>query len=168
MKIPVVHIVCWVLCAGAVLAAPVYGQNQTLSVFAESGLDFGMVYAGSPTGVTMDIDDPGAAMFRIVGPRNTRVVVSFILPPYLHQQGGGATVPLAFDGQVAAWAVRKGNSAIEKIRFNPVTGMPNPEKLQPPDDSMMVWLGGSVQIPTNQPAGFYSGTIIITVESPDI
>ncbi len=94
---------------------------------------------------------------------NAFVVISFTLPTTLTniQALPGSTMPIAFNATSAIWR-RSTNSPAGGNVFNPAVG--DVGRLGPPPNfSMFIWLGGTVNpAPTAKP-GIYQGNVVVSL-----
>jgi hypothetical protein len=110
--------------------------------------------AGDP--VTVTHLDPGAAKFRITGPRNRDVLVTFVLPTVL--LSGATPLAITFGGGSAAWA--SADQTTGRTAFDPATGI---VIRMPPTGNAFIWVGASVGPPSVQPGGTYAGSLQLNV-----
>lgn len=127
-------------------------QGQALAVTQVTGLDFGIVLAGSAVQVLHS--EASAAQFDLRGPRGTDVFVSLQLPADL-RNATGQSIAIQFNS--AAWAERDRPDG--RTTFDPVQGA---QLTFPNRGHLHVWLGGLLSPPLRQAAGTYTATITIT------
>jgi hypothetical protein len=144
-------------------------RAQELDIAKERDLNFGMTFSGIQQEIIVSLDDPGTAFFRITGPRNARIYISFVLPAHLINNNGPGTIPITFNNTSAGWN-RNISVPPANNRFDPAMG--TTARIHPggggPVGTSFVWLGGIITIDAQQPGGAYSGTATIIVERIDI
>ncbi len=146
--------------SGAVPAeAVVVTVGMTIATIQD--LTFGSVPKGVATTVA-----PAAAtagQWQITGNPNAFVTIAFTLPTQLTniQALPGSTMPISFGAASALWR-RASNNPAGATAFNPAlgtTGRFGP----PPNPTINIWIGGTVNpAPTAKP-GIYQGTIILSL-----
>jgi hypothetical protein len=122
-----------------------------LTVTGVSNLDFGNVFPGVNS--TVLLTDAGAGHFQIAGVLNAEIDLSFSsLPATL--VSGGNSMPIAYTG---GWntAANPGTATA----FTPSVGLI--ERLDAATGELHVYLGGTLTIAGNQPAGLYQATITL-------
>jgi len=139
--------------------AVVVTTGMTISTMRD--LNFGTVIKGVATTVA-----PAAATageWQVSGSANAFVVISFTLPTTLTniQALPGSTMPIAFNATSAIWRRSTNNPAGGNV-FNPAVG--DVGRLGPPPNfSMFIWLGGTVNpAPTAKP-GIYQGNVVVSL-----
>lgn len=158
-----------VLCAPAVSAqspssavtADAVVVNGGMTITTLRDLAFGSVIKGVAT--TVQPVDPGAGAFQVTGSPNAFASISFTLPAVLTniQALPGSTMPIAFNGTSARWN-RAVNSAAAGTAFDPASGAVG-RFGPPPNPSLYIWLGGTVNpAPTAKP-GIYQGTVVVSL-----
>ncbi len=132
----------------------VYSQNITM--ITENNLNFGDAYMGYSS--TVNHTDAGAAKFRIrqTVKGNPYVSVTFTLPTAL--VNGAYSIPVIFGPSTTAYS--NTDSPAGRINFNP--NSPLVTRLQR-NNYLYIWLGGTINIPTNVITGVYSSTITVTL-----
>ena len=146
--------------AGTVAAdAIVVTTGMTVSTLRD--LDFGSVIKGvattvAPTAVT-------AGEWEVLGSPNAFVAISFTLPTQLTniQALPGSTMPIAFNATSAIWR-RATNSPAGGTTFNPATGAVG-RLGPPPNPSLYIWLGGTVNPALTAKPGIYQGNVIVSL-----
>ena len=162
------------LCAAFLaLPAPLAAQASTavsadavvvttgMTITTLRGLDFGSVVKGAATTVQPTAATAGA--WQVTGSSNAFVIISFTLPAQLTniQALPGSTMPIAFNATSARWN-RANNNAAAGTPFNPATGAVG-RFGPPPNPSMYIWIGGTVNpAPTAKP-GIYQGNVIVSL-----
>jgi hypothetical protein len=153
------------LIAGLVIAAatPTLASAQSASILAQatvqtpltvtgvSNLDFGNVFPG--VNPTVLLTDGGAGHFQIAGVLGAEVDVSFSsLPATL--VSGANNIAIVYTGGWNTAANPAGATA-----FVPSAG--TVQDLDAATGELHVYLGGSLTVPGNQPAGLYQATITL-------
>ena len=146
--------------AGTVAAdAVVVTTGMTVSTLRD--LDFGSVIKGvattvAPTAVT-------AGEWEVLGSPNAFVVISFTLPTQLTniQALPGSTMPIAFNATSAIWR-RATNNPAGGTTFNPAGGAVG-RLGPPPNPSLYIWLGGTVNPALTAKPGIYQGNVIVSL-----
>jgi hypothetical protein len=133
--------------------APLLGQ----SVVGIRDLDFGVVIRGVPTGV-LPSDPIRSGRFYVQYTPSHPVQVRFTLPTQLARVGGGGSLAIRFgstDGMLNSTAPNS----------SPVIFDPNKTRTfnSAVSGDFYLDLGGQVTPTAAQPAGAYSGTIVLTV-----
>jgi hypothetical protein len=124
-------------------------------------LNFGTVPKGVATMVA-----PAAAtagQWQITGNPNAFVTIAFTLPTVLTniQALPGSTMPISFGLTSALWR-RANNNPAGATAFSPALGTVG-RFGPPPNPTLNIWIGGSVNpAPTAKP-GIYQGTIILSL-----
>jgi len=139
--------------------AVVVTTGMTISTMRD--LNFGTVIKGVATTVAPAAANAGE--WQVSGSANAFVVISFTLPTTLTniQALPGSTMPIAFNATSAIWR-RSTNSPAGGNVFNPAVG--DVGRLGPPPNfSMFIWLGGTVNpAPTAKP-GIYQGNVVVSL-----
>lgn len=159
-------ILYFVLCLSVFVyvVTPLHGQGITVT--KERDLSFGIAISGLQQELIVDLEDPGTAFFRITGPRNTNVYISFVLPTHLTNTSGSGTVPIHFDETSAGWNRRSDQTPRPGFRFHP--GVGTSARIHPQQNEIFVWLGGKIEIGAQQPGGNYTATTAIIIERTDL
>ena len=139
------------------LGATRVASAQT-TVTALTGLSFGTIISGTTT--TIASSSPSAMSFRIRANVGLSLGMSFTLPTTLTRVGGGGTMPVSFCSTCALYRVNRANPA-GALPFNPDVGLLGLLLLVSSD--VYVWVGASTSPPLNQPAGNYTGTVVLTI-----
>ncbi len=131
--------------------------SQGLFVITMNNLDFGDVYIGYSK--TVAHTDAGAAKFRTyhTRPGNRNLQITFTLPSSLVYSS--YSVPITFGPTTSAYSLT--DLPTGRTNFDPQTPLYYYGIRR--DINLYIWLGGSVNIPTNVIPGTYTGTITITV-----
>ena len=165
---------CGLLLALAGAAPPVHAQSGTasmqvlvevsnapLSIAPLAQLHFGSVIPGAIRTV-----DPqtsvNAGKFEIRGARRAEFTLSMTLPTELRAGTGPYAMPIAFGAAAGCWDQRDQQNRC--TLYDPATILtarirPTP----PPDNTMYVWLGGSVTPGGSQMPGSYVGVVTASV-----
>ena len=124
-----------------------------INVVGAQQLSFGNVFPGvNKTVVAMDLTNAGR--FDISGQASTQVTLSFTLPATLGS--GGNTMPIvSYAGVHAQNSTQTGG-----IGFPPSVGVSPSLNAS---GQLWVWIAAQVQPATNQAAGVYTGSIVMTV-----
>ena len=140
-----------------VVREPAAGQ---VTVVGQQDLTFGVVIPGTPT-VVAPTDAARRGEWVLTGRGNT--TISFVLPTSM-QGPSGAPMPLAFDAASAAWQrVNAGGGGGGPLTEDPRTPFSvNVQNRQ----TVRLFLGGTAQPTTTQPAGSYTATITVIVAQP--
>lgn len=146
--------------AGTVAAdAVVVTSGMTIATLRD--LDFGSVIKGvattvAPTAVT-------AGEWQVSGSPNAFVVISFTLPTQLTniQALPGSTMPISFGATSAIWR-RATNIPAGGSTFDPAAGAVG-RFGPPPNPTMYVWLGGTVNPALTAKPGIYQGTVVVSL-----
>ena len=121
-------------------------------------LQFGQVLPGTPSAVVPTA--PAAGQFVALGNPLSQANVSFTLPTSL--TAGPLSMPIAFNSTSArvGW-FNDPNFSVQT--FDPAVGID--ARFAPGflGSSLYVWLGGQVSPALTQVAGFYSGTVVLTL-----
>ncbi|HET8712265.1 MAG TPA: DUF4402 domain-containing protein [Gemmatimonadales bacterium] len=159
------------LCAGlaARLPAQSVGTVAADAVVVATGmtvatlrdLNFGSVIKGVATTVAPTALNAGE--WQVNGSANAFVVISFTLPTELTniQALPGSTMPISFNATSARWN-RANNNAATANPFNPATGAVG-RFGPPPNPTMYIWLGGTVNPALTAKPGIYQGTVVVSL-----
>jgi hypothetical protein len=135
-----------------VVVAPAASQ-----VTKERDLAFGPVITGTTTSVS--VTGTQSARWRIhinlLSAGNFRLT----LPTTLTRSGGGGSMSITFCSTCGVYRINNSNPS-GGTTFNPANTVSF--GLQALNTNIYVWLGASVSPPLNQPAGSYSGTVVLT------
>lgn len=164
------------LAAALVLALPARGAAQGgsgsftadavvvtvgMTIATIQDLAFGTVPKGVATTVA-----PAAAtagQWQVTGNPNAFVTIAFTLPTQLTniQALPGSTMPISFDLTSALWR-RANNNPAGATPFSPALGTVG-RFGPPPNPTLNIWIGGTVNpAPTAKP-GIYQGTVILSL-----
>ena len=124
-------------------------------------LSFGTVPKGVAT--TVAPAAPAAGQWQITGNPNAFVTIAFTLPTVLTniQALPGSTMPITFGLTSALWR-RASNNPAGATAFSPALGTVG-RFGPPPNPTINIWIGGTVNpAPTAKP-GIYQGTIILSL-----
>lgn len=140
-------------------AAVVVTVGMTINTL--SSLNFGTVIKGVAT--TVQPTAAGAGEWQVSGSANAFVVVSFTLPTKLTniQALPGSTMPIAFTATSARWN-RASNNAGTAAAFNPASGVVG-RLGPPPNPTMYVWIGGTVNPAAAAKPGIYQGNVVMSL-----
>ena len=132
-----------------------HAQGKPVTVTGVRGLSFGVVVPGVPT-VVLRTDPVNSGQFDIKAPKSP-VLLSFVLP--LTMTGpGGAVLPLTFGASDAGYSQTM--TIGSQVGFDPkqpyTAAVPN-------NGRASVFIGATANPATNQRAGAYTATIILTV-----
>jgi len=145
----------------SVVAADAVVVTTGMTIATMRDLNFGTVIKGVATTVAPAAANAGE--WQVNGSANAFVVISFTLPTTLTniQALPGSTMPIAFNATSAIWR-RSTNSPAGGNVFNPAVG--DVGRLGPPPNfSMFIWLGGTVNpAPTAKP-GIYQGNVVVSL-----
>lgn len=134
-------------------------SSTLLSVANPQDLRFGSVVPGTPTTLNPRTAATVGA-FVIHGNRNAEVALSMVLPAALAV--GPYTMPITFGTQDGCWRVSAQQNAC--TRYDPTT--PLVQRIRnsnAPNNTLFIWLGGTVSPAAGQHPGFYSATIAVSV-----
>ena len=139
----------------ALLGAPLVAQGKPLTVTGVRGVTFGAVLPGVPR-VILRTDPANSGQFDIRGPKG-QILLTFVLPVSMTGPAG-AVMPITFGASDAGFSATQ--SIGSQVGFDPkqpFTGtVPN-------NGRVSVFVGATVNAATNQRAGAYTATIILTV-----
>ena len=124
-----------------------------INVASGQPLSFGNVFPGVNKAVPAT-DLTNAGRFDVTGQNGATVNMSFTLPGTL--SSGGNTMPIASFTGIHALVGTQASG----IAFTPSAGATT---VLSGSGQLFVWVGGQVQPATNQAAGLYTGSIILTV-----
>lgn len=133
-----------------------------MTIAALRDLDFGSVTAGVPS--TVQPVAAAAGAWQATGNANAFVIITFTLPAQLVniQAAPGSTMPITFANNSARW--RRANSdPTGAFAFNPNIGTLG-RFGPPPNPTLYLWIGGTVNPPPAAKPGIYQGTIIATLD----
>jgi len=140
-------------------ALPLAAQQN--GVFQIRDLAFGTVFPGVSS-VISRTDAANSGRFDLSGKKNRDVQLTFVLPAVMTRTGlPAATLPLAFGANDAGYSPTQavGNQTVTWDPRAPQTlTLPNT-----PNPKVSIFLGGRVNPAVNQPAGSYTGTVVLNV-----
>src|SRR6267378_2035737 len=124
-------------------------------------LNFGTVIKGVPTTVLPTA--AAAGEWQVTGSSNAFVIISFTLPTQLTniQALPGSTMPITFSAVSAIWR-RATNNPVGGTIFNPATGAVG-RLGPPPNPTMYMWIGGTVNPAVTAKPGIYQGTVVLSL-----
>ncbi|HEV8381372.1 MAG TPA: DUF4402 domain-containing protein [Gemmatimonadales bacterium] len=127
--------------------------SAPINVVGAQPLNFGNVFPGvNKTIAALDLTNAGR--FDITGQASTPVTLSFTLPATL--SSGSNTMPIVSYAGVHA----QNSTGTGGIGFSPSAGAGPSLNAS---GQLWVWVGAQVQPATNQAAGVYTGSIVMTV-----
>src|SRR5262245_2677327 len=148
--------ISWVVSLAVLLGMPLHAQGKPLTVTGVRGVTFGAVLPGVPR-VVLRTDPANSGQFDIKGPKGGPVLLSFVLP--LSMTGpGGALMPIVFGASDAGFSATQNIGS--QVGFDPKQPM---TVTMPNNGNASVFVGATANPATNQRAGAYTGTIILTV-----
>ena len=130
--------------------------TANLTLNAGNNLDFGTLAAGGNSSVA--VGDGTAGTFNITG-NGGAVDIGFTFLNGGNLVGPGADIPITFDGTSAAWdnlATSQSNT------FDPTLGATTSALSADGDNTIHIFIGGSITAAANQTAGSYSEEITLT------
>ncbi len=130
--------------------------DANLTLNAGNNLDFGTLAAGATSSVA--VGDGTAGTFNIVG-NGGQVDIGFTFLNGGNLVGPGADIPITFDGTSAAWGPDAGSP---DNAFDPTTGATTSDLSADPDNTIYIFIGGSITAAASQTAGSYSEEITLT------
>ncbi len=130
--------------------------ESNVSITEGSNLDFGTLAAGANS--TVAVGDATAGTFQVTG-NGGQLDLSFSFANGGNLVGPGADIAINFDNSSAAW---DNESTSQSNTFNPTTGTTTTALSADSDNTIHVFIGGSIDAATNQTAGNYSEEIILT------
>jgi len=132
-----------------------------MTIVTVQDLNFGTV----PKGVATTVAPAGATagQWQITGSSNAFVTVAFTLPTILTniQALPGSTMPITFGLTSALWR-RASNNPAGATAFSPALGTVG-RFGPPPNPTINVWIGGTVNPAAAAKPGIYQGTIILSL-----
>jgi len=143
------------------VAADAVVVTTGMTIATMRDLNFGTVIKGVATTVAPAAANAGE--WQVSGSANAFVVISFTLPTSLTniQALPGSTMPIAFNATSAIWRRATNNPAGGNV-FNPALG--NVGRLGPPPNfSMFIWLGGTVNPAPAAKPGIYQGNVVVSL-----
>jgi hypothetical protein len=154
---------CWktgIVPALVLLLGTASGSLGQVTAVPQKDLAFGVLTPGVSNQVQVT-DAARRAEWLLTGRGNT--TVSFVLPSAL-EGPGGALLPLVFASGDAAWQRQSGGGGGGGLQpQDPRTpfsvNVPNPATVR-------LYLGGTAQPATTQPAGTYTATVTVIIAQP--
>jgi len=134
-----------------------YCQSD-LTVIKINDISFGTDFGGREK--RLDHSDAGAAKFQIQSKTETTVSITVMLPAFFMSTGGTEKIPVSFNERSAAWSTVDNGSA--RTSFDPRQPLSLSLKQ---NQTIYIWIGGSMRPSVLQHAGKYSGNITLTVHS---
>ncbi|MGD8396972.1 MAG: DUF4402 domain-containing protein [Candidatus Eiseniibacteriota bacterium] len=158
-----VLVVAWALWAPSALAQGTASANinalaevfAAVNVTAEQDLDFGNVIPG--TDKSVDITAATAGRWLVQGSDDAEVTLSFPSLPSSLVDVGSNTLPIVYGATDAGFNTT--NAPGTATTFDPASGATANIGNTPAE--LYVWIGGTVQPGSGQPAGNYAGTITL-------
>jgi hypothetical protein len=147
--------------ANAAVSADAVVVTTGMTITKLSDLNFGTVIKGVSTTVLPTAVNAGE--WQVSGSGNAFVVISFTLPTTLTniQALPGSTMPISFNATSAIWRRATNNPAGGNV-FNPAVGAVG--RLGPPPNlSMYIWLGGTVNPALTAKPGIYRGNVVVSL-----
>lgn len=133
-------------------------RSSCAQVTAVKGLQFGTVISGTTTSVPPTAS--GALEFKISGLVMVASYANLTLPTTLARTGGGNGLPVSFCTTCGVYRLNN-NNPVGGTVFNPNVGFSGLALTV--NTTVYVWLGGAANPPLNQPAGSYTGTVVLTI-----
>ncbi|MDZ7657752.1 DUF4402 domain-containing protein [Fodinibius sp.] len=130
--------------------------ESNVSVTDGSNLDFGTLAAGASS--TVNVGDATAGTFQITG-NGGQLDLTFSFANGGNLVGPGADIAINFDNTSAAWdnlATSQSNT------FDPTAGATTSALSADSDNTLHVFIGGTINAAANQTAGTYSEEITLT------
>ncbi len=147
--------------SGATVSADAVVVTVGMTIATLQDLNFGTVIKGVPATVLPTAANAG--QWLVSGSANAFVIINFTLPTQLTniQALPGSTMPISFSAVSAIWR-RATNNPVGGNVFNPAVGAVG--RLGPPPNfSMYVWVGGTVNPPLTAKPGIYQGNVIVSL-----
>jgi len=145
----------FLLIGALLLAAPLGAQGKPLTVTGVRGVTFGTVLPGVPR-VVLRTDPANSGQIDIRGPKG-QVLLTFVLPVSMTGPAG-ALMPIIFGASDAGFSATQAIGS--QVGFDPkqpfTATLPN-------NGRASVFVGATATPATNQRAGAYTATIILTV-----
>lgn len=144
-----------VACGALLLGAPLHAQGKPVTVTGIRNLTFGTVLPGVPR-VVLRTDPANSGQFDIKVPKSP-VLLTFVLP--LTMTGpGGALLPLTFGASDGGYSQTQ--TIGSQVGFDPKQSY---TATVPNNGRASIFLGATATPATNQRAGAYTATIVLTV-----
>jgi hypothetical protein len=145
----------FLLIGALLLAVPLGAQGKPLTVTGVRGVTFGTVLPGVPR-VVLRTDPANSGQIDIHGPKG-QVLLTFVLPVSMTGPAG-ALMPIVFGASDAGFSATQAIGS--QVGFDPkqpfTATLPN-------NGRASVFVGATATPATNQRAGAYTATIILTV-----
>ena len=141
------------------IEAVVVTNGMTITTLRD--LAFGTVIKGVATSVAPTAANAGE--FQVSGSPNAFVIISFTLPTLLTniQALPGSTMPISFGATAARWR-RATNDPAGASVFDPGAGAVG-RFGPPPNPTMYIWLGGTVNPALTAKPGIYQGNVVVSL-----
>lgn len=141
------------------IGARVTITTTALSIGQMQDLRFGNVVAGVPVTINSRTNT-NAGAWVIHGSRNAEVAVTLTLPTQLST--GFWNMPISFSNTAGCWRRAPGQNGC--TQYNPATTLVRRiRNRNVPDNTLHVWIGGTVSPAAGQHTGVYLGNITLTV-----
>jgi hypothetical protein len=134
-----------------------YCQSD-LTVIKMNDISFGTDFGGREK--RLDHSDAGAAKFQIQPKTEATVLITVMLPAFFTNTVGSERIPVSFNERSAAWATVDNVSG--RTSFDPRQPLSLSLKQ---NQTVYIWIGGSMHPSALQRTGKYSGSITLTVHS---
>ena len=131
--------------------------HSQITVVGLRDLRFGTLFPGIPE-VVLPTQGNRAGRYRIRGPNNMEIVMTFTLPAVMLGPGA-ATMPLSYAANDAIYEPR-GGGAPPPVAFDPTAPFIN---TLPNNGRARVFLGATVTPSFSQTAGDYTAAVVLTV-----
>ena len=131
--------------------------HSQITVIALRDLRFGTLFPGIPE-VVLPTQGGSAGRYRIVGPGNMEIVMTFTLPAVMVGPGA-ATMPLSYWANDAIYEPR-GGGAPPPVAFDPAVPFINQ---LPNNGRARIFLGATATPSFSQTAGDYLAAVVLTV-----
>jgi len=130
--------------------------ESNVTVTDGNPLDFGTLAAGANS--TVAVGDATAGTFQVTG-NGGQLDLSFSFLNGGNLVGPGADIAINFDNSSAAW---DNESTSQSNTFNPTNGATTTALSADSDNTIHVFIGGSIDAAANQTAGTYTEEITLT------
>lgn len=147
---------CWLVAGVTLLGGRPLEAQRPLTVTGVRGLTFGAVFPGVARVITRT-DAANSGRFDLRGPRRRQVRLTFTLPVAMTGPGG-AQMPITFGSSDAGYSASQ--SIGSQVGFDP--RQPFTATLAN-NGRGSVFVGGTARPVTNQRAGSYTATLVLTV-----
>lgn len=141
----------------SVIAVDAEISTTLLSIANPQQLQFGTVIPGTP--LTLNpVTAATVGKFVVHGNRNAELSVTFVLPASLVV--GPYLMPISFGATSACWRTRDQQALCTP--YDPHTALVQRIRNTPaPNNTLVVWIGGTVSPTPTQHPGFYAATITL-------